>query len=246
VLTLRSIMFVIWLYGAIAVVGLTYAPLALFDARYFYAGARAWARASMAGARWICGITWSVENADLIPKEPGLVASKHHSMMDVIVPFLIFDKPAFVLKQELLNMPVFGWYARRIGIAIDRDGAMSALKKMVGEAKVRVADGSVIIIYPEGTRQNVGAPADYKPGVAAIYGMIGLDCLPLAHNGGLCWPAHGLIRRPGHVTFQFQPIIPKGLKRQEFMTRLEGSIEGATADLVAHPPSTSATLQAVA
>jgi 1-acyl-sn-glycerol-3-phosphate acyltransferase len=229
---LRSLLFEVWYYGAIAVVGLICAPLALFEPRFFYVGARMWARATMLGARVLCGITWSVEGRELIPAEAGLIASKHHSALDTIVPFLIFDRPTFVLKQELLSMPVFGWYARRIGIAIDRDGAMSALKKMVGEARERIAGGSPVIIYPEGTRQQVGAPPDYKPGVAAIYGLIGLDCLPVAHNGGLCWPASGLIKRPGHVTFQFLPVIPKGLKRAEFMERLQTSIETATARLV--------------
>ncbi|MCU0881833.1 MAG: 1-acyl-sn-glycerol-3-phosphate acyltransferase [Hyphomonadaceae bacterium] len=231
-LWLRSLLFMIWHYGSIAVIGLVCAPLALFDPKFFYVGARAWARATMIGLRLFCGITWSVEGRDLIPDEPGLVASKHHSALDTIVPFLIFERPTFVLKQELLSMPVFGWYARHIGIAIDRDGAMSALKKMVGEAKARVAAGSPVIIFPEGTRQQVGAPPDYKPGVAAIYGMIGLDCLPVAHNGGLCWPASGLIKRPGHVTFQILPVIPKGLKRHDFMDRLQGSIETATGKLV--------------
>jgi 1-acyl-sn-glycerol-3-phosphate acyltransferase len=233
---LRSLLFQIWCYGTILVVGLICAPAALFDPRFFYVGGRGWARVTMFGARLFCGITWSVDGADLIPGHPTLVASKHHSTLDTMIPFLMFDRPTFVLKKELLSMPVFGWYARHLGIAIDRDGAMSALKKMVGEAKLRVADGSPIIIYPEGTRQPVGAPPDYKPGVAAIYGLIGLDCLPMAHNGGMCWPSQGLMKHPGHVTFKVLPVIPAGLKRADFMARLETSIETATATLIASPP----------
>ncbi len=235
-LMIRSLLFVVWLYAAIAVIGIVCGIVALFDPRWVYVGARCWARTTMFGARWICGIRWQLEGAELLPDYPVLVASKHHSMLDVIVPFLFFDRPSFVLKQELLAMPVFGWYARRIGIAIDRDGAMSALRKMVSEAKERTALGSSIIIYPEGTRQNVGAPPDDEPGVAAIYGMIGLDCLPIAHNGGLCWPAHGLLRKPGVVTFKILPMIPKGMKRPEFMAELEARIETATGALIANPP----------
>jgi 1-acyl-sn-glycerol-3-phosphate acyltransferase len=232
-----SLAFVVWMYGAMAVIGLSFVPFVLLKPELVHTGARLWARATMAGARWLVGIRWQVEGLEHLPSHPVLIASKHSSMLDTIVPFLVLERPSFVLKKELLDLPVFGFFARKIGIAIDRDGQMAALKQMVAEAREVMAMGRSLVIYPEGTRQPVGAAPDYKPGVAAIYGLIGTDCAPLAHNGGLLWPSHGLLRRPGVVTFRFLPLIPAGQKRQAFMEQLQTAIESQTNAMVAAPPA---------
>jgi 1-acyl-sn-glycerol-3-phosphate acyltransferase len=232
---IRSVLFTVWLYGAIAVVGLVGMPLALVSQAAARAVVPIWARIVMFGARWIIGIRWQVQGLEHLPGEPALIAPKHQSMMDTIVPFLFLKPlPVFVLKQELLNMPVFGWYCRRAGmIAIDRDGHMKALKQMVAEAREQVALGRSIIIFPEGTRQEPGTPPDYKPGVAAIYGLLDLPCVPVALDTARVWPAHGIAKRPGTATFQMLPVIGRGLKRAAFMERLEGAVEPASTALLA-------------
>jgi 1-acyl-sn-glycerol-3-phosphate acyltransferase len=213
-----------------AVVGLVSMPAAALSRKAAQDVCVIWARIVMFGARWIMGIRWQVRHGERIPDRPVLLAIKHHSMMDTIVPFLFLKPvPCFVLKQELLQMPVFGWYARRAGmIAIDRDGHMKALKQMVAEAKEQLAAGRSIIIFPEGTRQALGAAPDYKPGVAAIYGLLGIDCVPMALDTGAVWPAHGVLRKPGMATFEALELIEAGLKRGPFMERLVAQIEQGT------------------
>jgi 1-acyl-sn-glycerol-3-phosphate acyltransferase len=147
----------------------------------------------------------------------------------------MLGRPAFVLKRNLLNIPFYGWYARKSGmIAIDREGRASALRMMVIRARAELAAGRSVVIFPEGTRKQPGAVPDYKPGVAGLYGQLNVPCVPVALNSGLYWTGPGgFIKNPGKMVIEFLPPIPPGLKRREFMTALEAEIETATARLVA-------------
>jgi 1-acyl-sn-glycerol-3-phosphate acyltransferase len=139
-----------------------------------------------------------------------------------------------VLKKELLVIPFYGWYSIKGGmIAVDREGHASALKKLVKDTRERLSEDRQVIIFPEGTRKDPGAQPDYKPGVAALYRDLDLPCTPVATNSGVHWPAHGFLRRPGTIVFQFLEPLPAGLKRGEFMRELQDRIETATNALLA-------------
>ena len=237
---IRSILFVMVLYGSMALIGLAAAPAVLLKPKTAFPVIRFWVRLSMATARLLLGIRWQAAGLENLPNQPVLVAGKHLSMLDVMLPFLIIDRPCFVLKKELLNLPIFGWYARKTGmIAIDREGAMASLKAMVAAAREAIASGRSIVIFPEGTRQSLNAPPDYKPGVAALYSQLKLDCVPLALDTGRVWPAHGMRRHSGMTTLRFLPAIPAGLKRHDFMAQLETAIETGTNNLLAQDQPTS-------
>jgi 1-acyl-sn-glycerol-3-phosphate acyltransferase len=230
----RSLLFWLWFNGSIAVVGILGVPFVFLSKDGGSAVMEMWARVAAFGVRWICGIKTEVRGLENLPDGPVMIASKHQSALDTVAPILFTHRPVYVLKQELLDMPIFGWYCQRAGlIAIDRDGQMSALRKMIAQAKERFADGRPLIIFPEGTRQDIGALPDYKIGVAGIYTMLGVPCVPMALNTGLVWPAKGFMRYPGTAVFEFLPMIPAGLKRAEFMTTLEERIETASARLLA-------------
>jgi 1-acyl-sn-glycerol-3-phosphate acyltransferase len=231
---LRSLLFWIWFNGSIAVVGILGAPYVLMSKTGGSAVMEIWARVAAFGARWICGIKTEVRGLENLPDGPIMIASKHQSAFDTIAPTLFTRRPVYVLKQELLETPIFGWYCQRAGlIAIDRGGQMAALRKLITEARERFAEGRPLIIFPEGTRQDINEPADYKSGVAGIYTMLGVPCVPMALNTGLVWPAKGFMRYQGTAIFQFLPLIPAGLKRGEFMDLLESRIETATNALLA-------------
>lgn len=230
---IRSLLLMVWMWGSVLIVGTLGAPYVFLSP---LGGARvmeAWAKVMRFGAKWIAGITYEVRGLEHLPEGPIMIAAKHQSVLDTIIPTLFTNMPVYVLKQELLNLPIFGWYCRKAGlIAIDRSGHMSALKAMVAQAKERFEQGRPLIIFPEGTRQMIGAEPDYKPGVAAIYMLLGVPCVPLALNTGTSWPAKGIWRRPGKVVFEFLPVIPPGLKRGPFMELLESRIEGASQALL--------------
>jgi 1-acyl-sn-glycerol-3-phosphate acyltransferase len=150
-------------------------------------------------------------------------------MLDTLMPFLMLKDPAIVLKRELVNAPVFGWYAVATGqIPIDREANASALRNLLKAARGRRDEGRQIFIFPEGTRTAPHAPPDYKPGVAALYRDLGVPCVPIALDSGKVWSARGLIRRPGLVTIQVLDPIAPGQSREAFMATLQARIETAT------------------
>jgi 1-acyl-sn-glycerol-3-phosphate acyltransferase len=227
--TLRALAFALWLYGSIAVVGILGSPIAAFSRQGALDVARVWAHTALFGARWIMGITIVVEGREHIPQNKAIIAIKHQAMVDTILPFLLFRQPIMVLKQELVSAPVYGWFAMRMQmIPVARDTHASALKAMLRGARPHIEAGRQIVIFPEGTRTTPGAPADYKPGVAALYKDLAVSVTPVALNSGVVWPAKGHGYRPGVITVRVLPSIPPGLSRADFMAQLEQRIESAS------------------
>jgi 1-acyl-sn-glycerol-3-phosphate acyltransferase len=233
VTTVRSLVFTAWLYLSMAVFAVGLSPALLMPHRAAMAVIRWWAKFVLFGLRWICGVKVEFRGLEHRPTGPALIAAKHQGMLDVVVPFVMFDDPCMVMKKELMVLPFFGWFAWKTGmIAVDRSAHSKALKDMVKQARARFAQGRQILIFPEGTRVEVGAAPDYKPGIAALYRDLECPCVPMATNSGVHWPAHGFRRFPGTVVYEFLPAIPAGLKRAEFMAELEERIEGASNALI--------------
>lgn len=232
----RSILFLLWLYGTMIVLGAVCAPLTLMSRKNTFIAIRAWARATRWGLRWICGIRIVIDGLENVPKGPLLIAAKHQSMIDTILPALFLDDPAIVAKSELFDAPLFGWYLTRAGMyKLDRGGYATALKSMMRAARKAIAEGRQFIIFPEGTRQELQAPPDYKPGIAALYRDLNVACVPIALNTGMVWPAHGIMRFPGTATLRVLPAIAPGLSRDDFMRELETAIETESQNLL--PPN---------
>jgi 1-acyl-sn-glycerol-3-phosphate acyltransferase len=203
---------------------------------------RSWAMAALANhsrfelwlLRTIVGTKLEVRGRDKLPKGACLVASKHQSAWETFALIPLFRDPALSMKRELFWIPFHGWFSRKFQmIPVDRDKGPAALRRMVREAKKRVADGREIIIFPEGTRRAPGAPPDYKTGIVLLYESLGIPCVPLALNSGVFWPRRSLIRRPGTIVVEFLDPIPPGLPRAEFLGRLAEAIEGASTRLLA-------------
>lgn len=235
--TVRSLIFTLWLYLSMPLFAVVLSPALLMPHGAAMGVIKLWSRFVLFGLRWIAGVKVEVRGLEHRPTGPALIAAKHQGMLDVVAPFAFLDDPCFVLKKELMPLPFFGWFAWKTKmIAVDRAAHAKALKDMVRQTRARLADNRQILIFPEGTRTAPGEPADYKPGVAAIYRDVDAPCWPVATNSGVHWPAHGFKRYPGTVVFEFLPPIPAGLKRAEFMKQLESRIEGASTALL--PPKT--------
>jgi 1-acyl-sn-glycerol-3-phosphate acyltransferase len=137
-----------------------------------------------------------------------------------------------VIKQELLWVPFYGWYAARAGsIAIDRRGGAGALRRMLANARRAAAAGRPIVIFPQGTRTAPGQRLNYQPGVAALYQALELPLVPAAVNSGLFWGRRSFVKRKGRIVLEFLEPIPPGLPRRQLMAELEQRIEAATAAL---------------
>jgi 1-acyl-sn-glycerol-3-phosphate acyltransferase len=163
-----------------------------------------------------------------------IVAAKHQSMWETISLLQFFDAPFFVLKRELLRIPLFGQYLMKANmVAIDRSAGRQSLLKLIKRAGEEVRRGRQFLIFPEGTRRPAGAPPDYKAGVSLIYADCGVQCLPVALNSGLFWPRRAFLRYPGTLVVEFLDPLPPGLPRTEFLARIQAVIEEATDRLVA-------------
>lgn len=183
--------------------------------------------------KYIGGIDYKIEGRENVPEGACIVACKHQSAWETFKLHLLFGDPAIVLKEELLDIPLWGWYVRRAGmIPIDRGGRAKALTRMMGTAHKAADDGRKIVIFPQGTRLAPGIWKPYKSGVAALYQELGLPVLPMALNSGVFWPRHSFIKRPGTITIAFLPPIPEGLSREAMMERLKEELETATNRLV--------------
>ncbi|WP_300377573.1 1-acyl-sn-glycerol-3-phosphate acyltransferase [Henriciella sp.] len=232
--TIRSFIFIVWLYGGMAVIGVAALPTMLLPRRVAIGAIGFYAQYVRLGLRVICGIRVELRGQEHIPDGPLIIAGKHQAMLDVFIPFILFRDPAVIMKRELLWYPALGWYALKTKmIPIDRAGTTRTLKRMVNEARLRAANGRQILIYPEGTRAQPGAPGDYKSaGLSALYNAIDVPVLPLATNSGLCWKARGITRRPGLVVYEALPPIPGQLARKEMNARLQEELEEASARLL--------------
>ena len=224
----------LWLYGTMAFFGIICSPLLLLPIPAAMAVIRWWAGAVLFGARWIVGVRVEFRGLEHRPDGPALIAGKHLSMLDTIAPFVVLKRPAYVLKHSLIYLPFLGWYALRTKmVAIRREDAAKALKLMVSACRARLNEGRQILIFPEGTRSDIGDDPVYKPGVAALYRDLEVPCHLLATNSGQFWPGHGIDRTPGTVVFEFLPPLPAGLKRGELMTQMKEKLETASNALVA-------------
>ncbi len=229
----RSTLFFLWFALMSATMAIGFAPVLALPRKACVWMARQWCALTFWGLRVFAGIRYEVRGS--VPDGCVLVASKHMSMWDTMALYLLLRDPATIVKRELLRVPFYGWYLLKAGmIPIDRDAGASALRKMQAASAKVFAQNRPVVIFPEGTRKKPGAPPDYKPGVAALYGQLGVACVPVALNSGLFWTGPmGFVKRRGVIVIAFLEAIPAGLKRREFMPALERRIETATAGLVA-------------
>jgi 1-acyl-sn-glycerol-3-phosphate acyltransferase len=232
---IRSLVFTAVFYVWSAIYAIAMVPLLVAPRRWLLAALRFWSLSLILLLRVICGIRVEIRGREYAPARDALIAPKHQTMFDVFVQFSALKGSLFVFKKELMAVPIFGWIALKLGsIVVDRAGQAAALRDMVRRAQeqFRLEDRQ-LVIFPEGTRKAPGAEPDYKPGVAALYRELGVTVHPMATNAGMHWPAHGFLRRPGVIVYEFLEPIPPGLKRGEFMRRLEDSIETACNRLLA-------------
>lgn len=228
---LRSLVFIVQLYFAMLVLGLVFAPFAIFTREAAFAACKSfcvWARWT---ARWMVGIRTEVRGTP--PDGEVIVAAKHQSFLDILLIFHTVPRAKFIMKKELLWTPIIGLYAKRLGcIPVDRGRRGAAIARMVKDVAAEFEDPGQLVIYPQGTRV---APDDYKPykvGTGVLYEALGNPCVPAATNVGLFWPRKGIMRKPGLAVVEFLEPMSAGIPRGEFMSTLETRIETRSKELM--------------
>jgi 1-acyl-sn-glycerol-3-phosphate acyltransferase len=235
-LWLRSLCFNAGWYAGSVVIALVGSPILLMPRRAVLAWATFWIVFIEWWLRLTCRLTHRVVGMENLPKGPVIIASKHQSSWETLVFTRTFPGAAIVLKRELLFIPIVGWAMARAGnIAVARGDGAQALRGLVKQAKAAIAEGRSILIFPEGTRVAVGADSAYQVGVAALYRQLGVPVVPVALNSGLFWGRRKFVKRPGVITVEVLPAIPKGFSREVFFVALRDRIDGATDRLIENP-----------
>jgi len=162
-----------------------------------------------------------------IPKtEKYFVASAHQSMFETFALQSVLDYPVFILKKELLKIPLFGLYLKKIkSIEIVRDTTTKDNLNFFDKvANIIKNEKRPLLIFPQGTRIRFDDRVPFKKGVGRIYEALNISCVPVALNSGKVWPKEGIIKYPGKITVSFLEPIKPGLNRDEFIKDLEMKI----------------------
>jgi len=162
-----------------------------------------------------------------IPKtEKYFVASAHQSMFETFALQAVLDYRVFILKKELLRIPLFGLYLKKIkSIEIVRDTTTKDNLNFFDKvAEIVKNENRPLLIFPQGTRIKTGERVPFKKGVGRIYEALNISCVPIALNSGKIWPKAGIIKYPGKITISFLEPIKPGLKRDDFIKILENRI----------------------
>jgi 1-acyl-sn-glycerol-3-phosphate acyltransferase len=187
--------------------------------------ARLWARVMMWGVRVICGIRLRVSGLEHVGSGSALIASRHQSAFDTFVWLTLLPRCCYVLKQELLRIPLFGPLMPLAGmIAVDRSGGAGALRGLVREGVRAMREGRQIVIFPEGTRAAPEATLPLQPGVAALAARTHLPVIPVVTDSGLCWGRRAFQKRPGTIHIRVLKPIRNGAGRDQLMRRLEAAL----------------------
>ena len=163
---------------------------------------------------------------NLKKKEKFFIASAHQSMFETFALQAPINYPIFILKRELLRIPLFGWYLRKINsIEIIRDtttkenlGFFEKIKNTLSVEK------RPLLIFPQGTRVKLGERVPFKKGVGKIYETLNMACVPVALNSGKVWPKNSFLKYNGDIIITFLDPIEPGKDRKEFMEELENKI----------------------
>lgn len=238
---LRSLIYTTLLFLSILVYSVAVIGSAPFGSRLTFTVTKSWASVNLWLLRSICGLGYSVEGAENIPDRNAIVYIKHQSVFETIWPFTRFPVTSFVLKRELMWIPLLGWALHVIKpIAINRSAGGSAVRQVVRQGRERLAAARWVIVYPEGTRMRPGTTRRYGVSGALLASESGYPIVPIAHNAGDFWPRRGLRKRPGNITIVIgPPIEPAGKSPADINREAQSWIEGTMGRISENYPNLS-------
>ena len=223
---LRSMLFNLYFFGVTFL--LTAGPgtaMRLVAPEHVLHVARLWARVMVWGLRVICGIRLHVSGLEHVGSGAALIASRHQSAFDTFVWLVLVPRCCYVLKRELLRIPLLGPLIPLAGmIAVDRDGGANALRGLLREGDRAACEGRQILIFPEGTRSEPEAMLPLQPGVAALAARTHLPVIPVVTDSGRCWGRRAFQKRPGTIHIRILKPIPTGIGRDQLMQRLDAAL----------------------
>jgi 1-acyl-sn-glycerol-3-phosphate acyltransferase len=223
-LLLRSLLFNFFLYTGIILVFLIAIPGLLLPTKITLLFGKFLGHYVVLIVKIFLSTKVEFKGIEKIPKnEKYFVASAHQSMFETFALQSVLDYPVFILKKELLKIPLFGQYLKKIkSIEIIRDTTTKENLNFFDKvAKIIKDENRPLLIFPQGTRVKVDEQIPFKKGVGRIYETLNISCVPIALNSGKVWPKNGIIKYPGKITVSFLEPIKPGLNRDDFIKDLE-------------------------
>jgi len=226
-LLLRSLLFNLFLYTGIVVVFLIALPTLFLPSKFTLFFGKLLGHYVIFVVKIFLNTQVEIKGADNIPKtEKYFVASAHQSMFETFALQAILDYPVFILKKELLKIPLFGLYLKKIkSIEIVRNTTtkdnLNFFEKI---ATIVKNENRPLLIFPQGTRVKIEERVPFKKGAGRIYEALNISCIPIALNSGKVWPKEGIIKHPGKITISLLEPIKPGLNRDKFIKNLEKKI----------------------
>lgn len=230
---LASLLFTAFLFlsTALFAVGVMASSVLPYPMRY--AVARSWARTQLWALRVLCGLDYAIEGAENIPRDNHISMWRHSSAWETISQMAIFPPQAWVLKREILWIPLVGWGTWLMRpIAINRGARGEAVRQVVAQGHERIASGLWIMIFPEGTRVPVGQTRKFGLSGALLATQTGRKIVPVAHDAGRYWRRRGLVKKRGTIRVVIGPPIDSaGLEPRELNDQVKAWIDAKTAEL---------------
>jgi 1-acyl-sn-glycerol-3-phosphate acyltransferase len=184
-------------------------PFPLLPQRWRYWGCGTWARVASNLFAWSIGVRYQIQGLEHLPAGPCVLLSNHQSSLETLLIWHCVPRLAFVLKAELLRLPIIGWYLPLSApIAIDRKAGRQALKQVLEEGERRLRAGIPVLIFPEGTRQSCGELGAFHQTGVALAQRAGVPIVPVATNSGCFWPRNTWRKRSGELHLHFGPMDP--------------------------------------
>ena len=210
----------------------------VFGRKASLAVARNWVEFNLWCCKAICGLGMTIEGLENLPANNGVVYIKHSSAYETLAQLVLTPDQTWVLKRELVWAPFFGWAISCLSpIAINRGAGQSAVQQVLRQGSERLAEGTWVIIFPEGTRMASGETRRYGVSGALLAKEAGVLITPVAHNAGYFWPRRGLRKKPGTIRFIIgPPVDPTGRDPRDVNRELQDWIEGTVAEITATVP----------
>ncbi len=234
---LRSVLFNISFYIFTAFICLVFLPVLFLPRHLILAVTHFYVAGVHFLEKHIIGLTFEIRGLEHLPKDGTyLVAAKHQSAYETLKLYHLFGDPTIVLKQELMRIPIFGTFLKKLDvIAIDRRNKEQSINSIIEGAKRMKKQNRPIVIFPQGTRVPVDVTSKdkpYKGGITKMYRHANIPIIPMALNSGLFWGRNSFIKKPGKIIFEFLPIIESGLPNKDVMSMLESQLETKSRSLM--------------
>ena len=224
---IRNFIFSIFFFTGIIIISLIFLPAFFLPQRIVLFGGKLMGYWTSFCLKYFLSTKIIIKGAEnIIKNKKFFIAASHQSMFETFYLQTIFNSPIFILKKELLLIPIFGWYLKKIGsISIKRNKVTKDNLGFFDEISKKISNSNrPLIIFPQGTRVLPNERPPFKKGASRIYEELKISCQPVAINSGYVWPKKGLKHSNKTITISILKLIPAGLSKNEFIKIIEHNI----------------------